>query len=165
MVRPLRSTGITPLHRYYEPVRLPHTRADVVMFSHVRLGHMPSRRGSLRFLFLLSMYAVILYPRGPGVSTGAACYLFPPTTDPCHLWKVGRTPIALRGLQCLRMFALTTATSSPSGSLHPSHRSNQRTGTGHASPLRVTSKRLAAATCRASNLHGGLLSSRKKKQT
>jgi len=50
MLRPLRSTGVTPLPRYYEPVRLPTAAAHRVMSSPVALGFTARRAGSPRFL-------------------------------------------------------------------------------------------------------------------
>jgi len=55
--------GITPLHRYYGPVRLPTGAILEVMHSLKMLGS-THPIGSLRFLSFLSMRAVSLYPGG-----------------------------------------------------------------------------------------------------
>jgi hypothetical protein len=49
-LRPLRSTGVTPLPHYYEPVRLPAAAARRVMSSPVALGAAAHHAGSPRFL-------------------------------------------------------------------------------------------------------------------
>jgi len=41
----LRSTGITPLRRYYEPRRLPAGAAQAVMSSRLALGVVPTSPG------------------------------------------------------------------------------------------------------------------------
>ena len=46
---PLRSTGVTPLHRYYGPIRLPIRPTSTVMDSRRVFGARPRPVGPLRF--------------------------------------------------------------------------------------------------------------------
>ena len=71
---PLRSTGITPLHRYYAPRRLPTRAAETVMLSRPALDHVVHPVGSLRFLLDRSTHAV---PYHPGEPTRCTCLLLP----------------------------------------------------------------------------------------
>ena len=71
---PLRSTGITPLHRYYAPRRLPTRAAETVMLSRPALGHVVHPDGSPRFLLDRSTHAV---PYHPGEPTRCTCLLLP----------------------------------------------------------------------------------------
>ena len=97
----------------------------------------------------------------PGAPTGAACsWSRRHRTRAIFGRWVGRR-LALRGRT--RRSRELRPTPSPSGVSPPSRRS-VRTDTGHASPPRVTPRRLAAATCRASDLHGRLLSFCKRNQ-
>jgi len=64
----LRSTGVTRLHRYYEPLRLPTEPTDGYLFPRAvacslarRVGRLA---GSLRFLLSLSAPAVRSHPGG-----------------------------------------------------------------------------------------------------
>ena len=66
---PLRSAGITPLQRYYEPLRLPIEPPRGYGFPHsLTLGLCAKRHsnGSLRFLAILSASAVPSHPGEPG---------------------------------------------------------------------------------------------------
>ena len=58
----LRSTGITPLPRYYEPLRLPTGAAHAVMFSHATLGQQPAPPGLPGSSIDLSTPAVSNHP-------------------------------------------------------------------------------------------------------
>ncbi len=65
----LRSTDVTPLHRYYEPLRLPIEPAGGYLFPHAAAGPLAPRAdcptGSLRFLLSLSAPAARSHPGGP----------------------------------------------------------------------------------------------------
>ena len=61
----LRSTAVTPLRRYYGPLRLPAEPSDSLCIPSRRVGYDPLLAGSLRFLTLLSERAAPLYPGEP----------------------------------------------------------------------------------------------------
>jgi len=100
---------------------------------------------------LHSVRAAVLYPGRPDRCLPVASLSAP---DPCHLRKVGRSPIVLRGhTRRSRELRPTRSSSRDSRPLRSS--GNHSATTGHASPLRVTPPRLAATTCRTGNYMAG----------
>ena len=65
---PLGSTGITPLHGYYGPIRLPLASPPAILNLAEACGHEPRRGGSLRFLLFRSVRAIALDPGCPDAS-------------------------------------------------------------------------------------------------
>jgi hypothetical protein len=108
-VRPLGSTGITPLPRYYEPVRLPAGAARAVMDSSAALRSRPRTSPGLPGPSVaLSTRAL---PTHPGRPDGCVCSLLPhrwQASSPSEEWP---PPLVSRG----RIgFACAGLTSSPS---------------------------------------------------
>ena len=87
---PLRSTGITPLHRYYAPRRLPTRAAETVMLSRPALDHVVHPVGSLRFLLDRSTHAVPYHPESP---PGAHACCFPGDGRLHHFRKAGHSQV------------------------------------------------------------------------
>ena len=70
-VRSLPSTDITPLRRYYEPVR--HPKRPGLSLAGVRLEGMPPTAGASRVAFvLLCRHAVATTPAGPSMGSGCS---------------------------------------------------------------------------------------------
>ena len=81
-VRPLRSTGVTPLPGYYGPIRLPQGRYNGI------LGGLPGSSTDL------SAHAAPLHPGEP---KGCIRSLLDPWYRLHHCWKAGHSRIVYRG--------------------------------------------------------------------
>jgi len=92
MVRPLRSTGVTPLPRYYGPVRLPLTPPTWLLVPTPASWHDPDAGDLSGSSIPLSVCGVVLHP---GCPDGCSLLLVPSASDPCHLRKVGRSPVSV----------------------------------------------------------------------
>ena len=138
LVGPLRSTGITPLPRYYEPRRLPTRTGRAVMLSRPPLNRSSSDRVS----------------QVPGRSFGTRRPLSPRRARPVLV------PVATRSMsgftQSGRLATLSLCNEAETGSLLAA-----RTFASRGFAPRITPTHARSATCRTGNSHGKLLSAHK----
>ena len=95
-VRPLRSAGVPPLRRYYEPVRLPAEADPWLWFPTGRRG-VAGRRASPGLPAPLSLCRRALSPLTPGGPTSAVARCFLVGGRLQHLWQTGRRHAVSRG--------------------------------------------------------------------
>ena len=95
-VRPLGSTDITPLHRYYGPLRLPTAAAGQVMDSLPALSRQLSRRAPRRISQVpVSIWRRALSPITPDGSVDALARCFSTDSRLHHLWQAGRRRVSV----------------------------------------------------------------------
>ena len=140
---PLRSTDITPLHRYYEPRRLPTRAAPPVMHSQRTLSNTLTRSGLPGSCLLVQRVPPPIAPESP---TGAHARCFPVGGRLHHVWKAGHSHLSLTRPKRVHLIAAHVLASR-----------------GFAP--RITPTHARSATCRTGNLQGKLLSACKSKQT
>jgi hypothetical protein len=141
----LRSTRVTRLRRYYEPLRLPDEPSHSYLFlwsvdAPRQVGRSP---GSLRFLVNRSMPAVRSHPGG---SDRCLCSLLGGRCQASPLLEGWPSPMVSRGRN--RFTFVTADTFASQGSAQP-----------------ITRPHAWSATCRTSNLHVQSLSTEKINQT
>jgi len=88
------STGVTPLPRYYGPLRLPPTQLTGLWIPLPPPGYKPQIDGPLRFLSFPSLRAARYHPDGPLRCTR---WLLHGTCRLHHLRKIRRPSLAFRG--------------------------------------------------------------------
>jgi hypothetical protein len=141
-VWPLRSTGVTPLPRYYEPLRLPFGAACRVMDSPAALRARPHPVGSPRFLGHSFGMRLPQPPRTlPQVLSLVASLRMSGFTLSGRLTSIALRNEAESGLLSLRLTPL------PSGGVSPPSPSSDELEDRPCSPCSVAFAQEAAATC------------------